>query len=131
MKFNNQTLVKILFGVTFLLFLLPKSSFGQNCPTFQIKEIINVEGNTGSGSVIVKINGSKLYKTENFEIRQKENRVTGPIGYDIVMHITRDELMVSGLKKSEELYLKDYVILFSDKSCKNSEIVEVGIFEIK
>ena len=131
MKFNYRTQVKFLLGMALLLFLIPKDSIGQNCPSFRISEIKNVDETTEEGVAVVRINGSKLYSAENFEVRQKENQVTGPIGYDIKMDITRDELIVSRLKKSEELYLKEYVILFSDKSCKNSAIVEVGTFKIK
>jgi len=131
MKLNIQTMIKFAVGIVFFVILMSDNSFGQNCPTFQIKEVKDVGNENNLGSVIVGISASKLYRLENFEIRQKENEVTGPIGYEVEINITRNELIISGLKKSEELYLNEYVILFSDQSCKNSEIVEVGTFKIK
>ena len=131
MKSIIRYLIKLLFGAAFLIFLIPGSSMGQECPSFRIKEVKNVETSNSAGEVVIDINGSRRYTQENFQIRQKQNHVTGEIGYDVDMKITRNELVISGLKKSEELYLDEYVILFSDKSCKNSAIVEVGTFKIK
>jgi len=131
MKFIIRSLIKLFLGAAFFVMFLPGNSIGQDCPSFRIKEIKNVENGNSTGEVVIDINSSRRYTQENFEIRQKQNQVTGSIGYDVDIRITRNELVISGLKKSEELYLDEYVILFSDKSCNNSAIVEVGTFKIK
>lgn len=131
MKFIIRSLIKLFLGVAFLVVLLPGNSMGQDCPSFSIKEIKNVDTGNATGEVVVDINSSRSYTKENFEIRQKQNQVTGSIGYEVDLKINGNELVITGLKKSEELYLDEYVILFSDKSCNNSAIVEVGTFKIK
>lgn len=131
MKLNIQVIIKFAVGILFFVILMSERAFSQNCPTFQIREVKDAVNENILGSVIININASKLYRLENFEVRQKENEVTGPIGYDVEINLSRRELIINGLRKSEELYLKEYVILFSDQSCKNSEIIEVGTFKIK
>lgn len=131
MKFIIRSLIKLFLGVAFLVVLLPGNSMGQDCPSFSIKEIKNVDTGNATGEVVVDINSSRSYTKVNFEIRQKQNQVTGSIGYEVDLKINGNELVITGLKKSEELYLDEYVILFSDKSCNNSAIVEVGTFKIK
>lgn len=131
MKLIIRSLLKPFLGVAFLMLLLPVNSMGQDCPSFRIKEIKNVNSGNATGEVVIDINSSRRYGKENFEIRQKQNQVTGSIGYEVDLKVTRNELIISGLKKSDELYLDEYVILFSDKSCDNSAIVEVGTFKIK
>ena len=130
MKINWRTQVKLLIGSVLILFLLSTESFGQNCPSFQIKDIKNVQGDIDNGSATIKIKGTRSYSESNFEVRQKEKNVTGPVGFEIKISVVGDELVVSGLKSSDKLYLEEYVILFSDKSCDNSRVVEVGTFKI-
>jgi len=89
-----------------------------------------VQRNVESGSAIIKISGTRQYSERNFEIRQKQKDVTGPVGFEIEINVVGDELVVSGLKRSDELYLEEYVILFSDQSCNNGRVVEVGAFKI-
>lgn len=131
MKFIIRSLIKLFLGAAFFVVLLPVNSIGQDCPSFSIKEIKNVENGNITGEVVIEINGSRRYTQENFEIRQKQNQVTGLIGYDVDIRVTRNELTISGLKKSEELYLDEYVILFADKGCDNNKLIEVGTFKIK
>ena len=131
MKIFIRSLLKLFFGAGFLIILLAGNSFGQDCPVFRIKEVKNVVDDGNNGKVVVRINASKLYNQDNFQIRQKQNQVTGSIGYNVDIKVTRNQLEISGLKKSVDLYLDEYVILFSDKSCNNSEIVEVVTFKIK
>lgn len=135
-KSNNMKIIihfmfKLILGSLFLFTLSTNSAFGQNCPSFEIKEVKNIEGNNESGEVVIKIDGSKQYSLENFQIRQKQNQVTAPIGYELDVKITKRQLKISGLRKSEELYLDEYVVLFSDQSCDNSAVIEVGTFKIK
>jgi hypothetical protein len=131
MKIFIRSLLKLFFGAGFLIILLAGNSFGQDCPVFRIKEVKNVVDDGNNGKVVVRINASKLYNQDNFQIRQKQNQVTGSIGYNVDIKVTRNQLEISGLKKSVDMYLDEYVILFSDKSCNNSEIVEVVTFKIK
>lgn len=131
MKIFIRSLLKLFFGAGFLIILLAGNSFGQDCPVFRIKEVKNVVDDGNNGKVVVRINASKLYNQDNFQIRQKQNQVTGSIGYNVDIKVTRNQLEINGLKKSVDMYLDEYVILFSDKSCNNSEIVEVVTFKIK
>ena len=129
MNMNRRVYQLAFLGLMLCAFLMPIQGMSQECPRFQVSEVQNTV-NGDDGKVIVKINGSRRYNQDNFEIRQKENEVTGPIGYEVSMQITSNELVIEGLKKNSELYLKEYVILFSDRACKESEIVEVGTFKI-
>jgi len=115
----------------FILLMFPIFTYGQSCPTFKINRIENTTNNLDNGSVEIDIKASKRYTKENFDIRQKENKVTGPIGYEVDFQITNNSLVINGLKKSQDMYLGEYIILFSDKSCKNGELLEVGTFKIK
>lgn len=131
MKFIYQNRFKLFVPISVLIFFIANNAFSQNCPSFKIDKIENVSKEGNGGFIIVKITGSKTYSLKNFELRQKEGEVTGPIGYNVKMDISSGDLLISGLKKSEELYLKDYVLLFSDQACKNNAIIEIGTFKIK
>lgn len=130
LKFRDLHHIKILVSTLTVLFLIAGESYGQNCPSFRIKEVNDSNSSPKGGSVIISVNSNQLYTLENFQIRQKEKDVTGPIGYEVDFEISRNEIVISGLKKTEELYLKEYVVLFSDKECDNSQIKEVGTFKI-
>lgn len=129
-KFNDQHYIKVLLSVLTIVLLISAKSFGQGCPTFQIKEVRESNSSPTGGSVVIAISSNKLYAETNFQLRQKENDVTGPIGYEVNIQVSRNEVVFSGLKKSDELYLKEYVVLFSDAGCDNSQIKEVGTFKI-
>jgi len=113
-----------------VLVLSSTEVIAQSCPTFETKEIINSTEGLANGQAKFIIKGTKFYNEQNFEIRQKEHGVTGPLGFDIELKLVGNELTVSKLKRSEELFLKEYVIRFSDKSCDNAKIVEVDTFKI-
>jgi len=118
--------------VTALIFILyPVISNAQSCPTFKINRIEDTSGNMENGSVEIDIRSSKKYSNENFDIRQKEKQVTGALGYDVEILLSKNRLTINRLRKSQDMYLDEYVILFSDKSCKNGELIEVGTFKIK
>jgi hypothetical protein len=127
-KINSLKFVALIF---FAFILFQVTSYGQNCPSFKIEKIVNTGDGVEKGSIEVVINSSKRYSNKNFDIRQKENQVTGPLGYDVEIAISKNELIVSGLKKSQEMYLSEYIILFSDKSCNQGKLMEVGPFKIK
>lgn len=130
MKFDGFKLRLLFLGFVLVLISSSIETFGQNCPSFEIKELKNVLGGVDNGRATIKIISSKIYSERNFEVRQKENHVTGQLGFEVNISVIGDELIIGGLKRSEELYLKEYVVLFSDKSCDNSKIVEVGTFKI-
>lgn len=127
-KYWRQLLM--LFGAVWMTVIITGIANAQGCPTFRIKEVKNSSASE-SGLVIITINSANQYSEANFQIRQKENEVTGPLGYEPQISISTREIIISGLKKSEEMYLKEYVILFSDPGCDNSQIKEVGTFQIK
>lgn len=121
----------VLAGFIIIIFLLPMSSKAQNCPDFKITEVLNTTDNLDNGSIEVDIKAARKFTTDNFNIRQKEKQVTGQLGYEVEVLISNDKLIIKGLKKSQDMYLGEYVILFSDKTCKNGELLEVGTFKIK
>ena len=127
-KINSWQFILLVF---FALFLFQVNSYGQNCPSLKIGKIVNTGDGTEKGSVEVVISSSRKYSDDNFEIRQKENQVTGLLGYDVEMIISNKKLIVSGLRKSADMYLSEYVILFSDNGCDSGKLVEVGPFKIK
>ena len=121
---------KYLAGIAFYLMAYTTDVLAQDCPSFQVVEIKSVQSGIANGSAVFQIRGLKRYTESNFEVRQKQKNVTGPLDFDIEVTITGDELKVSGLKRCEDLYLEEYVIFFSDRSCNNGEVVEVGTFKI-
>jgi hypothetical protein len=129
-KFKDQQYIKVFVSVLAVVLLISVKSYGQGCPTFQIKEVRESNSSPTGGSVVIGINSNKLYSEANFQLRQKEKDVTGPVGYEAYFQISRNEIVIGGLKKSDELYLKEYVVLFSDEGCDNSQIKEVGTFKI-
>ena len=129
-KFKNRHYMKVLVSTLTVVLLISVKSFGQGCPTFQIKEVKESNSSPTGGSVVIGISSNKLYVETNFQLRQKESDVTGPVGYEVNIQVSRNELVISGLKKSDELFLKEYVVLFSDSGCDNSQIKEVGTFKI-
>lgn len=122
--------VRVLAAIFVFALFIPLVTKGQGCPQFEIKKVVDTNQRGENGSVEITIRSSKAYSTENFDIRQKEKQVTGALDYNVDMRVTRNSLRVTGLKKSEALYLEEYVILFSDKSCDNGRLVEVGTFKI-
>ncbi len=130
-KFMKLLAAKKLLCVMILVLLAGVNSYGQDCPSFRVANIKDVNSSPDGGAVTITITSGKLYTVDNFQIRQKENGVTGPIGYEVDFQISRNEIVISGLKKSDELLLKEYVVLFSDPGCDNSQIKEVGTFQIK
>lgn len=130
LRFKYRSFIQIFLGSLILLIFFSGKSYSQNCPAFEIKQVNTNDSSPAGGSVVIGINSNQLYTQDNFQIRQKEREVTGPIGYEVDFQISRNELIIRGLKKSDDLYLKEYVVLFSDKGCKNSQIVEVGTFKI-
>ena len=122
---------QIFMVLIFIFLILPLFTYGQSCPTFKINRIEDTTNNLDNGSVEIDIKASKRYTRENFDIRQKENKITGALGYEVEFQIRNNSLVINGLKKSQDMYLSEYVILFSDKSCKNGELLEVGTFKIK
>lgn len=117
--------------VFFTLIFFQVNSYGQNCPSLKVGEIVNTGDGIEKGSIEIVISSSRKYTSDNFEIRQKENQVTGPLGYDVEITVSNKKLNISGLRKSSEMNLSEYVILFSDNGCDNGKLVEVGPFKIK
>lgn len=127
-SFKERRLILLL---SFVIILYPIVSNGQDCPSFEITKIINTSDGAENGSVQIKIESSKIFDQENFEIRQKEKQVTGPLGYDVEILISNSKLIINGLRKSQDMYLSEYIIRFSDNTCNNGELLEVGIFKIR
>ena len=130
MKFDGLKLRLLCLGFILVIASSSTEAYGQNCPSFEIKELKNVVGGLDNGRATIKIISSKIYSERNFEVRQKKNKVTGQLGFEVNISVAGEELIIGGLKRSEELYLKEYVVLFSHKSCSNGKIVEVGAFKI-
>ena len=127
---RRQSIVGIISGIIIILFSLSTEVLAQECPSFQLAEISDTQNDTSNGKVIFKIRGTRRYSAKSFEVRQKQKNVTGPLDFDIDLKVVGDELTIDGLKPSDELYLDEYVILFSDRSCNNGEVLEVGTFKI-
>ena len=115
-----------------LLMVMPICVFSQDCPKFEVKVIDTNQGNEGYGSIEVSLeNWIHNFGTEHFELRQKVNQVSGPLDFEYKTDIKGNKIIFSGLIKSEQLLLKQYVVLFSHKSCQSGELIEVGLFQIK
>lgn len=135
MDSNKSSYIRLNGHILALIFLISLfanlTAFGQGCPQFEIAKIENTSQERQFGSIEITIKSAKTYNVDNFDIRQKANQVTGPLGYNVEMTVSGNRLVIDGLRKSEEMYLGEYVVRFSDKACNNGALLEAGVFKIK
>ncbi len=118
--------------VLLLMFFLPLVTFSQDCPEFEVTVTDTDKTNDGLGSIEISLGTwNNNFSLENFALKQKVNSVSGLLGFEYTSAIKDNKVIFSGLVNSDQLLLKQYVVLFSHNSCKNGELIEVGLFQIK
>ena len=116
-----------IFLVAFLGFTF--QAFSQDCPTFRVKVDDKALAQEDK-RVEITIRGGGSITLENFRLRQTAGPVEGDLDFEVKAELIGNKLIYSGLKKSEELQLEQYVVQFFHKSCQNGKMYEVAKFKI-